>query len=283
MGKGIALQFKRIYPEMFESYREYCESGRLEIGNLLLYKTPHKWILNFPTKRHWGNPSRVEYIEAGLRKFVATYAQAGISSIAFPALGCGNGELEFESQVRPIMEKYLSSISLPAFIYPGWQRTELPEHRDTARIEAWLKSEPAALPFDEVWSDILDVLREDENFTTLAKGSSYRVEAVEDPPRLIVTSCDRDYRFDRDVLVEFWQQLRDFGFTYRDIVPERYQISYLTPVFEKLRYVRRVDLSSSTSGLKNKPRVGLQIVPTHPVPEWKMPSLFAQPVNAAKA
>ena len=283
MGKGIALQFKRIYPDMFSIYREYCELGKLDIGKLLIYKTPHKWILNFPTKRHWRNPSQVEFIEAGLKKFVATYAQAGITSIAFPALGCGNGELDFESQVKPIMEEHLNRISLPAFVYPGLRRTEPPEHRDTARIEAWLKSEPAALPFDEVWADIVDVLREDESFTTFAKGSSYRVEALEDPPQLVVSSGERSYKFDRDVLVEFWQQLRDFGFTYRDIVPERYQISYLTPVFERLRYVRRVDLSSSTRGLTSKPRVGLQIVPARPTPEWNMPSLFAQSVDVAQA
>ena len=169
MGKGIALQFKRIYPEMFKIYREYCENGRLDVGKLLLYKTPHKWILNFPTKRHWRSPSRVEYIEAGLRKFVATYAEAGITSIAFPALGCGNGELDFESQVRPVMEEYLKNISLPTFIYPGCAALEPPEHRDTVGIEAWLKSDPEILPFDEVWRDVLQVLRRERHIRDVGK------------------------------------------------------------------------------------------------------------------
>src|SRR5688572_26562315 len=73
MGKGIALSFKQIYPEMFQRYVQLCESGQLDIGKLWLYKTPHKWILNFPTKKNWRAPSRLEYLEAGLRKFVATY------------------------------------------------------------------------------------------------------------------------------------------------------------------------------------------------------------------
>ena len=279
MGKGIALQFKRIYPEMFKIYREYCENGRLDVGKLLLYKTPHKWILNFPTKRHWRSPSRVEYIEAGLRKFVATYAEAGITSIAFPALGCGNGELDFESQVRPVMEEYLKNISLPTFIYPGWRRVEPPEHRDTVGIEAWLKSDPEILPFDEVWRDVLQVLRENDTFETLAKRNTYMVEAVDDPPEVIVRSSEKVYKIDRQGLLAFWQQLRDYGFTHRNIVPEYYRISYLTPVFEKLPYVRRVDLSTSVSGLKTNPVHGLQIIPYRPDHAWKTESLFPQLVD----
>src|SRR5438094_656515 len=90
MGKGIALRFKQTYPEMFKEYQVLCEAGQLQIGSLWVFRTPHKWILNFPTKMHWRKPSAPEYVEAGLRKFVATYAAQGITSIAFPRLGCGN-------------------------------------------------------------------------------------------------------------------------------------------------------------------------------------------------
>ena len=279
MGKGIARKFKRIYPEMFKIYREYCENGRLDIGKLLLFKTSHKWILNFPTKRHWRNPSRVEYIESGLKKFSETYAEAGISSIAFPALGCGNGELDFDTQVRPLMEKHLGSLSLPTFIYAGRQRVDPPEHRDTARIEAWLKSEPEILPFDEVWRDILQVMHENDTFETLAKGHTYTVSSVADPPEVIVTAAEKVYRIDRQGLLAFWQQLRDFGFAHRNIVPEHYRISYLAPVFEKLPYVRRVDLSKSVAGLKTNPVHGLQIIPYRPDREWTTESLFPQLVD----
>ena len=105
MGKGIALKFKRIYPEMFEAYRNHCERGHLQIGQLLLYKTPNKWVLNFPTTKHWRNPSRAEYIQAGLWKLRERCSEMGITSIAFPELGCGNGELDFEAQVKPMMER----------------------------------------------------------------------------------------------------------------------------------------------------------------------------------
>ena len=119
MGKGIALEFKNIYPEMFKEYRALCERGKLTIGSLHLYKTPHKWILNFPTKKSWRQPSRVEYIEQGLRTLLKIYGEVGITSLAMPPLGCGNGQLDYESQVKPLVEKYLGKLSLPTFIYQG--------------------------------------------------------------------------------------------------------------------------------------------------------------------
>ncbi|MBU0494254.1 MAG: macro domain-containing protein, partial [Chloroflexi bacterium] len=67
MGKGIALEFKTRYPEMFEEYCQLCRDGRLDIGKLHLYKADDHWVLNFPTKRHYRNRARLEYIEAGLR------------------------------------------------------------------------------------------------------------------------------------------------------------------------------------------------------------------------
>jgi O-acetyl-ADP-ribose deacetylase (regulator of RNase III) len=93
MGKGIAKDFKLKYPEMYQQYRQFCQKGSLKIGTLWIYRTSPKWILTFPTKEHWKNPSRLEFIEIGLQKFVQTYEKQKIQSIAFPKLGCGNGQL----------------------------------------------------------------------------------------------------------------------------------------------------------------------------------------------
>jgi len=116
MGKGIAYNFKRMYPKMFKKYRTRCEQG-FAIGELWLYKTPHKWILNFPTKEHWRNKSKIEYIEAGLQKFASTYESKGIKSISFPMLGCGNGQLDWDSQVQPLMEEYLADLPIEIYIH----------------------------------------------------------------------------------------------------------------------------------------------------------------------
>lgn len=261
MGKGIALKFKSVYPEMFKVYRDHCEHGRLNIGQLFLYKTPHKWVLNFPTKKHWRNPSRVEYIEAGLRKFTDSYSEKGITSIAFPALGCGNGELDYELQVKPLMEAYLGKLSLPTFIYLRKQQTAPPEHRDAKCIADWLRSEPSALPFNEVWQDVVRVLKRRTEFRTRGKGNPYTVQATENPPSMTIRSFGRTFRIIDDELLEFWQQLRDYGFTHRSIAPEHRQVSYLMPVFEELSYVHPVTVSDSTEGLKMNPAAGLQVIP----------------------
>lgn len=118
MGKGIALVFKLRYPDMFDIYKEYCRSKLITTGKLWLYKGDDSdpWVLNFPTKFHWKYPSKLEYIEEGLEKFVATYKEKGITSIAFPMLGTNNGGLD-KSTVLPLMEKYLSQCDIPVEIY----------------------------------------------------------------------------------------------------------------------------------------------------------------------
>jgi O-acetyl-ADP-ribose deacetylase (regulator of RNase III) len=117
MGKGIALRFKQTYPDMFKAYQRLCESDQFDIGQLWLYKTPDKWILNFPTKKHWRQKSRAEYIDMGLQKFVSTYNEQGITSISFPLLGCGAGGLDWQTQVQPLMEKYLRDLPITIYIH----------------------------------------------------------------------------------------------------------------------------------------------------------------------
>ena len=261
MGKGIALRFKRIYPRMFKRYQELCEHGDLQIGRLHLYKTSHKWILNFPTKERWRCPSRTEYIEAGLKKFTASHAEMGITSISFPLLGCGNGELDFETQVKPLMEKYLGKLSILTLIHVGWNHIVPPERLD-ANITEWLRSEPSALPFDEVWQDIIEVLDHKCEFRTRVMQNSFSVHAEAEPPELVVVpSSGRTIRIVSEELISFWQQLRDYGLTHGSIAPEHRYLSYLMPVFEQLRYVHPVKISKSTASLRKNPTGALQVIP----------------------
>ena len=104
MGKGIALSYKEREPEMFKAYKDICERKLLQPGKLWLWKSSTPWILNFPTKVHWRRPSKLEWIEAGLAKFVAAYEAQGIREISFPRLGCGNGGLDW-ADVKPLMER----------------------------------------------------------------------------------------------------------------------------------------------------------------------------------
>ena len=264
MGKGIAAQFKKIYPDMFAAYRQYCETKQLTIGKLYLHKTPHKYILNFPTKRHWRHPSQPTYIERGLSTFARTYASKGITSVAFPALGCGNGELDYDTQVRPLMDTYLSPLPIPAFVYSPRAPVRTPEHRDPRKIKRWLRSTPSALPFDEVWEDLSVILARHSWFSTIPNGVRYHAtipELSSGHPSIRVSVGTRHYNFDTDTLLDFWQQLRDYGFMHRSIAPHHYRVSYLMPIFAHLPYVEYVTVSDSPGGLRRHPAVALQVIP----------------------
>ncbi len=117
MGAGIALEFKLRLPEMYEQYVDKCRKGEIDIGRSWLY-TPQegRWVLNFPTKLHWRYPSKIEYLEAGLKEFLRIYKNEDIESIAFPVLGASNGGLDEEESLS-VMRKYLERCDIPVEIY----------------------------------------------------------------------------------------------------------------------------------------------------------------------
>ena len=122
MGAGIAYEFKLRFPEMFTKYKYYCANNQIHIGNLWIYKLTkndnenYKYILNFPTKEHWKYPTKIEYLEKGLQKFIDTYKDKKILSVAFPLLGASNGGLKEEESIN-IMKKYLKDIDIPVEIW----------------------------------------------------------------------------------------------------------------------------------------------------------------------
>ena len=116
MGAGIALEFKLRYPDMDQKYTSLCQQGLLDTGKLWIYKTTSRWVLNFPTKKHWKDPSRESYLHAGLQKFLETYKEKEIHSIAFPLLGSQHGGIDPEKSLE-IMTFYLSQCSIPVEIY----------------------------------------------------------------------------------------------------------------------------------------------------------------------
>ena len=99
MGRGLALQFKKQYPENFKRYEAACKRGDVVPGKMFVYETESlvnpRLIINFPTKRHWRGNSKLEDIEKGLIDLVDVARQYNIQSIAIPPLGCGLGGLEW--------------------------------------------------------------------------------------------------------------------------------------------------------------------------------------------
>lgn len=114
MGKGIALQFKKAFPENFKVYKKACDAKELEPGQMLVVETGEligtaKYVINFPTKRHWRGKSKMEDIESGLAALVDEVRNRKIKSIAVPPLGCGNGGLRW-SEVLPRIEQAFDAL-----------------------------------------------------------------------------------------------------------------------------------------------------------------------------
>ncbi|OPY88470.1 MAG: RNase III inhibitor [Syntrophus sp. PtaU1.Bin208] len=113
MGRGIALQFKNAYPDNFKEYVIACKNGKLQPGRMFVHETGQltnpRWIVNFPTKRHWRGKSRMEDIESGLKDLVETIRRIPIHSIAIPPLGSGLGGLNW-AEVKPRIEAALRSL-----------------------------------------------------------------------------------------------------------------------------------------------------------------------------
>ena len=113
MGRGIALQFKKAFPENFRAYSEACKGDEVRPGRMFVFETRQltnpRYIVNFPTKRHWRGNSRMEDVEAGLKDLVDVIRERKIRSIAIPALASGLGGLAWD-EVRPRLEASLRSL-----------------------------------------------------------------------------------------------------------------------------------------------------------------------------
>jgi len=120
MGKGLAREFKLKYPSMFEKYLEFCKNGELTVGTIAFYANrnlPNTVICLFPTKAHWKEKSTVAIINTSLTAFVKNVDKMHIKSAAFPMVGCGEGGLNFNLQVKPLLEKHLGNLDLDIEVY----------------------------------------------------------------------------------------------------------------------------------------------------------------------
>ncbi len=138
MGKGVALEFKRRWPENYKVYKKACDGKKLRPGQMLIFElgnlleeSERKFIINFPTKDHWRAKSKLEYISEGLEALVSDIKKYKIKSLALPPLGCGNGGLDWNT-VRPMMLKRLSELEdVNVSIYEPIKVNDDPEYVDT--------------------------------------------------------------------------------------------------------------------------------------------------------
>lgn len=120
MGAGLAKQFSDKYPKMYKDYRDICHYGELNPGRLHVFDrerfSPPFYIINFPTKKHWKNPSKLEYIESGLVTLVQILGRLGAKSISIPKLGCGLGGLDWHD-VNSLIKRHLSDVRVKIVAY----------------------------------------------------------------------------------------------------------------------------------------------------------------------
>lgn len=158
MGKGIAHQFKKRYPDMYEDYVVRCKRHEVRLGRPYIFKERlYPWVVNFPTKKFWRSISRLEDIEEGLRYLREHYREWGITSLAVPPLGCGEGQLEWRVVGR-VLYRHLSDFDIPVTMYApfGTPKEELSETFLAAETEGPFDRGPVRLP--PSWVALVEIM-----------------------------------------------------------------------------------------------------------------------------
>ncbi len=245
MGKGIALEFKNRYPDMFQKYKALCDDKKLDIGKLVLWKKSSKWVLLFPTKRHWRNPSKMEYIEQGLKKFAENWDKLGANSISFPRLGCGNGGLNWE-EVRPLMEKYLSPLPLQILIYVDNYNDPLPEHDNISEIEKWLSGEMGLTGYEKFRVQVKNCIAHNKEINL----SSGKYSLKEENGLIYINeNC-----IEEQIICNFWNWVKDVGVVTLKIIPAEFHniADVMLNIMHKLNYISEIVVSDDGVNFSSK-------------------------------
>jgi O-acetyl-ADP-ribose deacetylase (regulator of RNase III) len=261
MGKGIALTFKQLYPAMYQEYRRLCQTGQLAVGKLYIYRTPNKIVVNFPTKKHWRNPSQVEYIEAGLKEFVKIYSNYGIASISFPQLGCGHGELDWEQQVKPVMERYLKDLPIPVYVHLYPKSPDFVPERLNGEYARQIQIERQILSFNEVWQDLQAIVNQPQQLEVFRPSPKQTIE-INEEYIVFRSSAEEDIVVHRQDVADLWNILRLSGTLNVENVPEPIRADggteYVFELLAQLPYIQPIYLQSLK---QDTPSRGLQYMP----------------------
>jgi O-acetyl-ADP-ribose deacetylase (regulator of RNase III) len=252
MGKGLAHVMRERYPEMYRQYKNLCDQELLDVGKLWLWKGPETWVLNFPTKRHWRYPSKLDYIEAGLAKFVQSYEEKGIREISFPRLGCGNGGLAW-SDVKPMMESYLRRLPIRIFIHDFEANIGASEHQVIAGDSPYVASFPAFL--EDLRASIVE---RGAQFRTLGDQRGFTVHLDSVGTLMLAMDKSPGIRVDADELYDAWQMLLLGPLGEQHLVGDaKSQANALLALFASLPYTRAVEYRESDG---DSPMIAVELI-----------------------
>ena len=253
MGKGLAADFKAQCPEMFDEYRRLCSHEKIHPGKSFLWKGKGKWVLNFATKKHWRQPSKIEYLEDGLREFREKYEDWGIREVAFPRLGCGNGGLSWDD-VKPVMLEYLVDLPIAVYIHDFEKNIGTPEH--SVGEDATLFEEREPENFENFKEDIKRLVESNEGrFDSSLLSGRFEVELNKDF-ELYSKNGHENLLASEEELFTVWAHLSGGPLSRSDLPETAYDNAFIIfSLLEKLSYIRLINMA----GRNGSPRVALEM------------------------
>lgn len=253
MGKGLAAAFKDRYPTMYLEYKEICHDNQLLPGNSWLWKGHDQWVLNFATKKHWRNPSKLEYVRDGLDEFRAKYEQYGIREIAFPRLGCGNGGLDWDV-VKPLMVDKLRDLPIAVFIHDFEKQIGEPEHHLP------LLQEPPPSDYHAFIDDLRRVVETRQGCVNAVGSASKFFVQISSELDLRGTKNCHDLLASEEDIFQIWSLLTRSPVSRFDLPETPYQHALkVFSVFAELPYVRLINLANAAG----KPNLAIEMRREH--------------------
>lgn len=251
MAAGLSESFRQIYPDMFAQYQSLCEADALNMGQVFLYRTPHKWILNVPIRKHYRAAVRLDSVAQALQKIATIYAAQGITSLSMPVPGAGEGVTQDE--VLPMLESYLGSLPLMVYVHlPADER--LPEQRQHLQTTArWLHGTPRDITFDSFVRGISSIARRYTTLPTLLDERPFQIQLRQEeaPPRRLSLRLTphggEPFFLPLTMLRDLWQYIVMAGYVHPANLPSGMdaigaelvtlvcRLSYVRPVLMALR------------------------------------------------
>lgn len=261
MGKGIAAAFKKKFPDMYEGYKAHCDSGVFLAGTSWLWKGNDQWVLNFATKKHWRNPSRMDYLESGLLEFREKFDDWSIREIAFPRLGCGNGGLKWDD-VRPLMVEHLNDLPITVYIHDFEKNIGFPEHSDDGdddKLPLFASSDP--VNFDNFCDDIKRLVERHNGELETFKYAQNFCLSISDEFEISLADKANTVVANKDDLFQIWSQLGHSPVSRFDLPESAYKNAMVIfSTLSQLSYIRTINLADQ----KGRQQIALEIIDQKP-------------------